>query len=394
MTEIKEEKKTEFQGAISLDAILAATSGKTTEGSGEKKQAPIKEEPKKTEEIKEEVKPETTPGTPVSKEETPLKETPKETPAEAAATSTETESFKTAKKLIELGLLADFSIKTSDEDENGTPVSEFTSMTEDNLKEIVKIHKEDKDEEISSKYLPKGDLKEHQLKVFEILSNGGDLSQVAESPEKALERPFEGFDMEEQQRQIDVRYTDLVHSKGLDHESAITIIDKEVKSGKLKEKALETFDLYRSAHSQYIDDILEQQKKEKEFKDLNFRENKKSLTAKLKESGLKESVYKKVASEYGKKNDNGDYALIDKLREALDSPEENHELILHLADKKLFNETFKIKASQETQKTIVRLASGAASKSGKQSTKATDTEAKAPWLVAAKIHNENNKNNK
>ena len=84
--------------------------------------------------------------------------------------------------------------------------------------------------------------------------------------------------------------------------------------------------------------MLEKQKKEKEFKDLNFKENKKSLTAKLKEAGLKESVYKKVASQYGKKNDNGDYALIDKVREALDNPDDNHELILHLADKKLFNE--------------------------------------------------------
>ena len=383
--EKQEEQKTEFQGAVSLDAIFAATSGKSTEDKKDDTVPPIpKKEDKKPEETKVETPPANVPpATPAT-----AAEAPKETVDNTAAADEETEAFKTAQRLLSLGLLEDFTIQTSEEDTDGTPISEFKGMTDDNLEEIIKIHKQEKEKEISSKYLPKGDLKDHQLKVFEILSNGGDLSQIAESPEKALERPFENVDMDSQQGQVDVLYTDLVYSKGLDHESAITIIDKEVKSGKLKDKAQGIFDKYRDAHSKYIDDILEKQKKDKEFKDLNFRENKKALTAKLKESGLKESVYKKVASEYGKKNDNGDYALIDKLREALDNPDENHELILHLADKKLFNETFKIKASQETQKTIVRLASGASSKGNKQSTRTNSTEARAPWLKAAQAHNE------
>ena len=376
-------KKTDFQGPVSLDAILAATSGKAAEGvtTDTTTATAPKAEEKKEEGDNVAAQQVTTPAAPAVAPAAPV-----ETPA--ANASAETEAFKTATRLINLGLLEDFTIQTSDEDADGTAISEFTNMTEDNLQEIIKIHKQEKDNEISSNYLPKGDLKEHQLKVFEILSNGGDLSQIAESPEKALERPFEGFDMEVQQRQVDVRYTDLVHSKGLDHESAITIIDKEVKSGKLKAKALETFDVYRNAHAQYVDDILAQQKKDKEFKDLNFKENKKTLTAKLKESGLKESVYKKVSSEYAKKNDSGDYALVDKLREALNNPEENHELILHLTDKKLFNEVFKIKASGEAQKTIVRLASGAASKGNKKASQTQATEAQAPWLKAAQIHND------
>ena len=384
----KEEKtpETDFKGPVSLDAIFAATKGKTEVKKEEPPVPPI---------TKEEID-KTTKTEPIKKEEPPVvKEEPKkEEPIAPAAPvpGEESTAFKTAQRLIELGMLEDFAIQTSEEDENGTLLSEFTEMTDDNLEEIIKIHKQEKAKEISDKFLPKGDLKEHQLKVFEILSNGGDLSEIADTPEKALERPFEGFDMDDQKRQIDVRYAELVHNKKLDHENAITIIDKEVKSGTIKDKALENFNSWRQAHSDYINGKLEEQKKAKEFKELNLKENKKVLTAKLKESGLKESVYKKVASEYAKRNENGEHALLDKLREALNSPEENHELILHLADKKLFNETFKIKASHEAHKTIVKLASGAASKGNRQTSKTQKPEVDAPWLIAAQKHNENIKN--
>ena len=79
---------------------------------------------------------------------------------------------------------------------------------------------------------------------------------------------------------------------------------------------------------------------------------------------------------------------MDKLKEILSKPEENHELILHLVDKKLFNDTFKIKASQETQRTVVRLASRAASKGNKKVQSSAPQEAQAPWLVAAAKYNE------
>ncbi len=169
----------------------------------------------------------------------------------------------------------------------------------------------------------------------------------------------------------------------------MVIIDKEVSSGVIKDRAKQTFDSYRKAHSDYIDNILEKQKKEKDFKELNFKENNKTHTAKLKEAGLKESVYKKVVSAYSKRNDKGEFALLDKLREALNKPEENHELILHLTDKKLFNDAFKIKSAQETQKTIVRLASSSKSTGNKKTIKSDNTDKVSPWQKYAEIHNSN-----
>lgn len=375
--------ETEFTGAMSLDAILASVSGETKAPEAQpKKETPKAEDPKPKV---------PTPVTTEEKED-PIVATEKvvevPVPHPTVDNNTETEAYKRAQFLMDNGMLEDFSIQISDDDEDGTPISEFKSMTDENLKEILAIYKQEKDTEITSKYISKDGLKEHQLKVIEILKNGGDLSKIADSPDKAFERPFEGFDMDDQKRQIDVRYTDLVHSKKLDHEAAITIIDQEVKSGKIQEKAQEIFDSYRQAHANYIDNKLEEQRKDKEFKELNFKENKKLLIAKLKESGLKDTVYKKVAAEYSKKNEEGQYALVDKLIEALNNPGDNYELILHLSDKKLFNDTYKIKSAQETQKQIVRLASGANSKGNRQTTTRETNTAIAPWMADAEKFNQ------
>lgn len=390
----KEKPTTDFQGAISLEAILAANSNNSKSSEKKLESPDINKTSSKIDEkiIEEDV-------------ETELKEEVKEDnqfndskgPSEESTQEIEenSDSYETALRLIQLGLLEDFKVQISEEDEEGILISELKDMTEENLQEIVSIQKEDKKNQISTKYISKEGLKEHQLKVIEILQNGGDLSKIAETPDKAFERPFEGFDLDEQQRQIDILYTDLVSGKNLDHDSAITLIDKEIKAGTLKNTATKVFDMYRDAHSKYIDEKLKEQRKEREFKELNFKENKKALVAKLKEAGLKESVYKKVSSEYSKKNNNGEYALVDKLKDILEKPEENYELILHLTDEKLFKEVFKIKASNDTQRTIVKLATGTTLKGNKKSVKSTrNINDKAPWLLAAEIHNNNLTNQK
>lgn len=369
-------KATKFNGAVSLEAILASTSGTPD----------IKEEIKevKTPEPKEEIKEE-----PIEEPKEEITEPPVEVnpnPIEVEE-SNSSSAHKTAVRLIDLGMLEDFEISTSEEDE-GTPISEFYSMTEENLKEIVKIHNQTKKSEISSNYISKDGLREHELKVIEILKNGGDLSSIAETDDKAFSIPFPDFDSDDEKNQVDAVYTDLVHGKKLSHEKAIKLIKDSRREGTLKKEAEDIVNNYRKAHSDYIDGILEQQKKDKEFREVNFKENKKALTAKLKEKGLKESGYKKVAAEYAKRDEKGNFLLVNKLKDILDNPEENYELILHLADPKLFKDVFKIEAAQSTQKTIIRLASGASSKGNKRTLKSSTQDNDAPWDRAARAFNE------
>ena len=384
-----EDNKTKFKGGVSLDAIFASTSknkvdSKTTETIKE----PIKEEVKTPEpEVEKEEsfdKPDVTEIKDEEKQPEPKKQV-EARPQEA----TETEAFKRAKFLLDNGVIEDFSIQTSDEDEDGTLISEYSQMSDEDLKEIIAIQKQEKDKEISSKYISKDGLKEHQLKVIDILKNGGDLSKIAETPDKALLRPFEGFDMESQERQIDVLYTDLVSGKGLKHEKAIELIKLSVQNKTIEEEANEIFDTYRNAHSNYLDQVAKEQKKEKEFKDTNFKANRKMLADKMKEGGLKEGVYKKVVAEYSKKNENGEYLLVEKMREALEKPEENYELILHLADKEAFNGFEKLRASQDMHKKIVRLNNQAQTKSNQRTVKSNATTDTPLWMKHAQQFNQN-----
>lgn len=381
------DKSTEFKEPVSLDAIFAATAKAKEAAVIETKVEKVAEKITKPDEVVE-----TKPAEEKVIEE-PKVEAPKskveEKPIVQPKVEKETEAFKTAQRLIKLGTLEDFAIQTSEDDENGTPISEFKTMTDEDLEEILKIQKQEKEEKISSNYISKEGLKEHQLKVIEILKAGGDLSQIADSKEQAFERPFEGMDLEKEQDQIDILFTDMIYSKKLSEEDAKVLINQQVTKGTLKESATKVFDTYRDSHSKYIDEKLLEQKKKKEFKDITFKENKKALTAKLKEVGMKESVYKKITAEYAKKNKQGEFVLVDKLKEILNNPEENHEIILHLADKKSFNDLFKIKASQGTQRKIVQLANKTANKGNRQTIQKQVTDAgDAPWALAA--HNYNN----
>ena len=383
----KKKPDTTFKGAVNLDTIFASIS-KTPEVDIKLEEVKVKKPEEKEEVIVED--PIESPVEKPNLEEKPeIKEEPKEEVLEAPVIDKDnsTSAHLTAKKLIEFGVIDDFEIAVSDEDE-GTLISEFYSMTDGQLEEIVNIHKQSKKSEISSKYISKEGLGEHEVKVIEILKNGGDLSKIAETEEQAFTRPFEGFDMTDQKRQVDVVYTDLVHDKKLSHEKALRLIKDSVKEGTLEAEATEIFNRVRKSHSDYIDSVLEKQRKEKEFKETNFKENKKALTAKLKEAGLKESAYKKVTSEYAKRDEKGNFLLIDKLKDILNNPEENHEVILHLTDKKLFNEVFKVKAAHTVQKEVIRLASGSNSKGNKRTLKTNDRKEETPWDRAARIHNE------
>ena len=264
----KKQPNTDFKGAVSLDTILAATSKPSVDGVAITIQEDLsKDKPKAEEEAK--------PATPIKEEVEEIKEV-EATVEEAKVQHVPSSAYDTALRLISLGILKDFEISVGEEDE-GTLISEFKNMTEDNLKEILEFQDQDKKDDISSNYISKEGLEEHELKVIEILKNGGDLSKIAETEEQAFSRPFEGFDMEDEKRQIDVLYTDFVHEKGIKKDTAIKIIQELRKEGKLEKEAKEVFDAYRKTASEYIDSILEQQKKDKNFKETNFKENKKTL---------------------------------------------------------------------------------------------------------------------
>lgn len=366
--------KEDFKEVTGLDAIYAAVN---EVNSKDKKEEVSKKEDPIPEEEEEEAPAEITKD---------VKVDPKV--EEEIQKTVSTEAHKIALRLISIGHLEDFEISV-EEGEEPILISDFTQMTDEQLDEILKIQKQEKDNEIKEKYISKEGLKEHQLKVIEILKNGGDLSEIADSKEDAMKRPFEGFDMEDERRQVDVLYYDYTNKngKGFSHERAVSFINTLAKEGNLASEANAVFEAYREKHKQIIDQKLEEQKNKKLSKEAAIKENKKAFAEKLKSAGLKDSLYKKVSSEFQKRDENGEYELVNTLRNMLENPQEYHEQILHLTDKKAFNEVFKIKAAEETTRKVVSLAGGLKSKGNRTvSTKAIKTS-NMPWEEAAESYN-------
>ena len=286
----------------------------------------------------------------------------------------ETDSYKTIKRLIDAGIIEDFPIQLSDDEADVTNISDFTSMDDEQFNEIIELHKEGKIKDLQDNYLPKDGLKPHQIKVIEILKNGGDFTDIGENAKDAVTMPFEGYDSNNKQQAVNVLFEKYMKQQGLTQEDATDIIKKRDKAGTLYEEAQKTVDQYQGAFNTYLDDKLEAKKKDKLSKDSLEADNKKAFMKALKDSGLKESAYKKVADEYGRKDSSGESALIAKLKEILSDPEKNHSVITHLIDPKSFEDIYKIKNSNSVAKTIQRLATGAGKQGNRQTVKPQVTQ--------------------
>lgn len=371
-------KDTQFKGPVSLSAIFDAKSSKKPK-LDKKTVEEITEPTEITPTLDTEVIKET--DTPVLEESVEIKDDKSKEPQISS------ESHQTALNLISLGLLEDISISTGEEE---FLVSEFFEMTDENLKEIVNLHKKSQKKNISDNYISKDGLQEYELKVIEILKNGGDLSDIAATEEDAFNLPFSDVDLENQQDQVDILFFELTNENNpykMDKDLAIETIRSIAKKGELKSKSESVVEKYQQAYKDTVDKKLEEQKKKKDIKEFNFTENKKVLRNKLKEAGLKETAYKKVIGEYNKKDAKGNHLLLEKFKEALNNPKENYELILHLADKKLFEQIFNIKSAHETAKTVVTLASTAQSKGNRKLGKSVQPSKEVPWKIGAQAYN-------
>jgi hypothetical protein len=157
----------------------------------------------------------------------------------------------------------------------------------------------------------------------------------------------------------------------------------------LTDEAQKSVTGYHSAFNEYLDEKLADKQKEKLEKQSREQDNKKALTKALKEAGLKESVYKKVADTYVKKNSDGESSLISKLREILEEPDKYHSLIAHLADPKAYEEINKTQMSNTTAKSIQRLVTGSGKKGNRQTVKSQEAP-KTEYESFADMFNQKN----
>lgn len=366
-------EETKFEGeSINLDDLLGSNTPFLDDDLEIVEKPTVEEETEEKEAVEEDNTP------PVEEEQETVKDKEDEVEIQKTLDKNTGVSSK-VKTLLELGLLEDVIISRSDEDEDGTPISEIEDLTDDELKEVIEAQKTQKDSETKEKYLDKEGLKPHHIKVIEALKNGTSIKEVlGDDPDTQMKRPFEGLDLTKAEAKKSVLYTYYTGSRGLSQKDAVKLIESREEDGELDGEADKIYDAYQKAYDTHWEGIAEKSKEKKEQEQKILLERKKSLNKIFKDTNIRESVYRKVVDSVSQKNDNNEEKIFDTLRDILKNPEENYEILLHLTDKESFNKINKINNSKEGTKRVIKLVNDSKSKA-KSDIKKESNEQGAIW---------------
>ena len=291
---------------------------------------------------------------------------------EEEVVETGTSVFERTKSLIELGLIEDVRISTSEEDNEGTLLSEFKDISPEQLSKIVELQKDKRDKNIEDNYISKDNLSEDQLRIINIVKEGGDLKQIFNS-EQQLKRPFEGLDLEDEKIQKQVILHHFINNQNLSQKEALTLLAQKEKDFEVDSFSKQIVEAYNKSYDKYLTDKEEELKQDNLKKKQELQERKKSLTKTLKDNKLKDSIVRKVIDGVTKPISGNKVQIHQVFEEILKNPEENYEVLLHILDKKSYNELYKIRQRTDQVKNVIKLVD-ALPKSKAKKTKQTTKE--------------------
>lgn len=234
----------------------------------------------------------------VSINKEPLPTLPEDTytppePVEATKPVYQTDYSKRLKTLLEDGIIDNFAINYNvDGKDQEVFLNDIEDLTEDGYKQILEGVKSAKKEEIDSKYIEKGNLDEHFLKVIETKKAGGDITEIIRENVTAIDQLTQlKENIDNEQVQINI----VAHSlqqQGIKDSVVKAQIRALVEDGSLEYEANSILDSHLSVHQNAIEQKrqVELQRVEQEKEDIKTL--KKSLTSDYKEMGLPENLYK------------------------------------------------------------------------------------------------------
>lgn len=266
---------------------------------------------------------------------------------------TETSAFQKAQTLIEMGLLDDIVVATSEEEE-GVNLSEMKNLTDEQLEFVLKNKEEQKQKELSEKFIPKEGLKENQLKLVEMLKNGLSVEEVTQNPNQYLRRPFEGLDLDNEKDQVKIAIQEYTR-KGLDKEDIIRAIKGKREDGLLADFAKSTYDIYQQAFDQNLEQKNQELIQKRQEEENRVQEIRKNLSSTLKEAKLKDNISKKLIDGVTKSSEDGIKEVEKKFKELLQNPVENYETLLHILDPNAFKEIYNIKTNKKVNSEVLRI---------------------------------------
>lgn len=278
----------------------------------------------------------------------------KETIEETILNDDTTSAFQKAKLFIESGLIEDVRVRTSEDDEEGTPLSELKDLDEEQLLQVIEAQKNKKDESIKKNYISKEKFSEDKLKVIEILEKGGEISDIFETPEEAR-RPYLDMDIENERDQATMLFSFYQKHKGISGQEALPILQKLKAEGQLKDAAEKVFEYENKLYDQKLEQKAKDIEKAVEEEEKRLKEVANTLKSKLKEENLNDNISKNLINSVTKVNKDGYFPVEEAFMKILENPQENFEKILHIIDEKAYNELKKIKTQKKTTGKVLEI---------------------------------------
>ena len=347
-----------LDGEISLDNLDAMFSEASTEETTivEDIIEELNEDPKPEEE--EEVIIDTPPAEPKPEEEEEEEQEEEEVITEPkpedVIINEDNNILSRAKSLIDLGIIEDVRVAINDEDEQGTLLSEFTDLNEDQLKKVIAFQQEKKEKEIQEKYIPKEGISEENLRIINILKEGGDIKEVFSSPEQ-IQKPFEGLDLEDEKTQKQIILHHYIHNAGNSQKEALVLLKQKEEDFEIDSYSKQIVDAYNAKYDEFLTNKEKEVREKAVEKKQRITEIRKNLSQTLKENKIKDNISRKIIDGVTKPTSENRFQVHEALDEILKNPQENHEILLHLLDPKSFAELYKVKQKNKEVGSIFKL---------------------------------------
>jgi hypothetical protein len=255
--------------------------------------------------------------------------------------------FDIVKDRLDSGEWEDVLIETEDGTEK--LLSELDNIDKDTFKNLEKAIKDQKDEELKSKYVDIDGLDEVKKRLINIVKSGDlDLAKALFQNPESLKEPFQGYDEDNDAHNTEVLAWYYQNIIGHSPSETRALVEASKKDLTLDVKAQKIVDYQRQQFYKGLEnkeqELIAEQKEEVE----RIKEYRKGLASEFKQEGVSESLTRKFVDVATKKDENGAFEIDNIYEEWMNDPKKAKELIQFMLDK----ETYIKRVTSETKKNV------------------------------------------
>jgi hypothetical protein len=255
--------------------------------------------------------------------------------------------FDIVKDRLDSGEWEDVLIETEDGTEK--LLSELDNIDKDTFKNLEKAIKDQKDEELKSKYVDIDGLDEVKKRLINIVKSGDlDLAKALFQNPESLKEPFQGYDEDNDAHNTEVLAWYYQNIIGHSPSETRALVEASKKDLTLDVKAQKIVDYQRQQFYKGLEnkeqELIAEQKEEVE----RIKEYRKGLASEFKQEGVSENLTRKFVDVATKKDENGAFEIDNIYEEWMNDPKKAKELIQFMLDK----ETYIKRVTSETKKNV------------------------------------------